>query len=69
MEAIVQVKHEGKWFVATDLVTYVADQGKTEDEAIKNLETALKEHYKTLAEISQKKGMHIIRDLKIAQPA
>ncbi|MBI4015113.1 MAG: hypothetical protein HY362_00110 [Candidatus Aenigmarchaeota archaeon] len=68
MEAIVQIKRDGKWFVATDLVTYVADQGLTREEAIQNLQTGLREHYKTLFHIAQKKQSHvIIKDLKIPQ--
>ena len=42
MKAVIAVKKEGKFYVATDLVTNVADQGSTEDEAIANLKSIIK---------------------------
>ena len=61
MKALVQVKKEGKWFVATDLVTCVADQGKTRAEALKNLETALHEHYKALHDVAKRKQAFVMQ--------
>jgi len=46
MKAIVQVHKEGKYFVAEDLVTQVADQGLTKEEAIANLKKGLAERYR-----------------------
>ena len=52
MKAVIAVKKEGKFYVATDLVTNVADQGSTEDEAIANLKKGLEEHYQILMEMA-----------------
>jgi predicted RNase H-like HicB family nuclease len=48
------VKKEGKYYVATDLVTNVADQGATEEEAITRLKKGLEEHYQILMEMAPK---------------
>ena len=45
---------EGKYYVATDLVTNVTDQGLTEREAIKRLKKGLEEHYQILMEMAPK---------------
>ena len=37
---------EGKYYVAVDLVTNVADQGLTEKEAVNNLQKGLIGHYR-----------------------
>ena len=61
MKAVVQVKKEGKWYVATDLVTHVADQGKTRKEALESLTKGLQEHYEVLLELApRKKGTTIV---------
>ncbi len=61
MKAVVQVKKEGKWYVATDLVTHVADQGKSRDEAVRNLTKGLREHYEVLLELApRRKGTTIL---------
>lgn len=54
MKTIIQVHQEEDWYIATDLITNVADQGKTEKEAIANLKKGLEEHYEILMELSQK---------------
>lgn len=54
MKTIIQVHKEGKYFVAVDLVTNVADQGLTEGDAMKNLKKGLEGHYKLLMELSPK---------------
>ncbi len=54
MKTVIQTHKEGKYFVATDLVTNVADQGLTEGDAIRNLKKGLEEHYQILMELSQK---------------
>jgi predicted RNase H-like HicB family nuclease len=51
MKAIIQVHKEGKFYVATDLVTNVADQGPTEAKAVSNLKKGLEEHYQILMEL------------------
>ena len=48
MKTIIQVHKEGKWYVAVDLITNVADQGSAEAEAIQNLKVGLEEHYELL---------------------
>jgi predicted RNase H-like HicB family nuclease len=54
MKTIIQVHKEGKFYVATDLITNVADQGATEKEAIGNLKKGLEEHYRILMELTPK---------------
>ncbi|HDM78652.1 MAG TPA: type II toxin-antitoxin system HicB family antitoxin [Deltaproteobacteria bacterium] len=54
MKTIIQTYKDGKYFVAVDLVTNVADQGLTEEEAIRNLKKGLEEHYQILMELSPK---------------
>lgn len=49
-----QIHKEGKYFVAVDVITNVADQGLTEEEAITNLKKGLEEHYQILEELSLK---------------
>ncbi|MFQ6106112.1 MAG: hypothetical protein ACE5QF_00785 [Thermoplasmata archaeon] len=41
---MISVRKEGKFYVATDPVTNVADQGATE-EAVERLKKGLEEHY------------------------
>ena len=54
LKTIISVKKEGKFYVATDLVTNVADQGSTEQEAITRLKQGLEEHYQLLMELAPK---------------
>ncbi|RZB28756.1 MAG: hypothetical protein SRB1_01812 [Desulfobacteraceae bacterium Eth-SRB1] len=54
MKTIIQIHKEGKYFVAVDMTTNVADQGLTEEEAIKNLKKGLEEHYQILTELAPK---------------
>ncbi len=54
LKAVITVQKEGKFYVATDLVTNVADQGPTEDEAITRLKQGLEEHYQLLMELAPK---------------
>jgi predicted RNase H-like HicB family nuclease len=51
MKTPFQIHKEGKCFVAIDLITNVADQGLTENEAISNLKKGLEEHYQVLLEL------------------
>ena len=50
MKTIIQTHKEGKWYVAVDLITNVADQGTSEEEAISNLKKGLEEHYEVFME-------------------
>ena len=54
MKTIIQTHKEDKYYVAVDLVTNVADQGLTEDEAVNNLKKGLEEHYEVLMELIPK---------------
>ena len=54
MKTLIQTHEEGKYFVAIDLITNVADQGLTESEAISNLKKGLEEHYQVLLELAPK---------------
>jgi len=54
MKTLIQIHRDGKYFVATDLITNVADQGLTESEAISNLKKGLEEHYQILLELAPK---------------
>ena len=65
MKAVVQVKKEGKWYVATDLVTHVADQGKTRDEALRNLTKGLQEHYELLLELAPRKRGTTVLEIEV----
>ncbi|HKZ48644.1 MAG TPA: hypothetical protein VJ397_07655 [Thermoplasmata archaeon] len=61
MKAVIQVRKEGKWYVATDLVTQVADQGKTEAQAVANLMRGLTERYEVLLELApRKRGVRVV---------
>ena len=65
MKALLQVKKEGKWYVATDLVTHVADQGKTRDEALRNLTKGLQEHYELLLELAPRKRGTTVLEIEV----
>jgi len=65
MKAVVQVRKDGKWYVATDLVTHVADQGRTREEAIRNLTKGLREHYEILLEMAPRKRDTRVVDIEV----
>ena len=52
MKALIQTHKEGKYFVAEDIITNIADQGLTEEEAISNLKKGLEEHYQIIIELA-----------------
>ncbi len=54
LKAIISVRKEGKYYVATDVVTNVADQGATEEEAVERLKKGLEEHYQILTQMAPK---------------
>ncbi len=54
MKTIIQIHKEGKYFIASDLISNVADQGLTEKEALANLKKGLEEHYQILMELAPK---------------
>jgi predicted RNase H-like HicB family nuclease len=67
MKTIIQIHKEDKYFVAVDLITNVADQGLTEEEAVANLKKGLEEHYQIhyqiLMELASKGGKISFSDL------
>jgi predicted RNase H-like HicB family nuclease len=54
MKTIIQIHKEDRYFVAADLITNVADQGLSEEEAVANLKKGLEEHYQILMELAPK---------------
>jgi hypothetical protein len=52
MKTLIEVHKEGKYFVAVDLLTNVADQGLSEEAAVQNLKKGLEEHYQLLIELT-----------------
>ena len=50
LKTVISVGKEGKFYVAIDPVTNVADQGATEEEAVERLKKGLEEHYQILVE-------------------
>ncbi len=52
MKTLIEVHREGKYFVAVDLLTNVAEQGLSEEEAVRNLKKGLEEHYQLLIELT-----------------
>ena len=48
--AVVETHKEGKWHVATDLITSVSDYGSTEKEAIERLKEGLHARYASILE-------------------
>ena len=54
MDTLIQIYHDGEWFVAVDLATNVADQGKIKEEAISRLKIGLQEYYSVLLEVIEK---------------
>jgi len=69
MKTIIQIHKEGEYFVAIDLVTNVADQGLTEEEAIRNLIKGLEEHYQILMELSPKDHKISFIDIEVERYA
>jgi predicted RNase H-like HicB family nuclease len=66
MKTIIQVHREGKWFIAADLVTNIAHQGSTEDEAVQNLTKELQDHYRLLIESAPKDKKIAIVDIDVS---
>ncbi len=69
MKTIIQIHKEGKYFVAVDLITNVADQGLTEEEAVANLKKGLEEHYQILMELAPKRKKLSFLDIDIEKYA
>jgi predicted RNase H-like HicB family nuclease len=65
MKTLIQIHKEGKYFVAIDLITNVADQGLTESEAVSNLKKGLREHYQVLLELAPKERKLSFPDIEV----
>jgi len=65
MKTLIEVHQEGKYFVAIDLLTNVADQGHTEQEAIQNLKKGLEEHYQILIELTPRDHKLTYLDIEV----
>ncbi len=65
LKTIISIQREGKYYVATDLITNVADQGKTEEEAISRLKQGLEEHYQILLEMAPKGSKTSFVDIEV----
>jgi predicted RNase H-like HicB family nuclease len=50
MKTLIQFRKDGRFFVAEDNVTNVADQGLTGEEAVSNLRKGLEEHYRVFSD-------------------
>ena len=69
MKTIIQIHKEGKYFVASDLITNVADQGLTEEEALANLKKGLEEHYQIFMELAPKDNKISFLDIEVEKYA
>jgi predicted RNase H-like HicB family nuclease len=69
MKTLIQIHKEGKYVVAVDLITNVADQGLTEEEAVANLKKGLEEHYQILMELAPKSKKLSFLDIDIEKYA
>jgi len=65
MKTLIEVHRDGKFFVAVDLSTNVADQGLSEKEALANLKRGLEEHYRLLVELTPEGHMLKFLDIEV----
>jgi predicted RNase H-like HicB family nuclease len=65
MKTLIEVHQEGKFFVAVDLLTNVADQGVSEEEAVSNLKKGLEEHYQLLIELTPRDHKLTYLDIEV----
>lgn len=52
MKILIEIFREGRFFIARDLLTKIADQGLSENEAVQNLKKGLGDHYRILIEMN-----------------
>jgi hypothetical protein len=52
MKILIEIYREGRFFLARDLLTKIADQGLTEQEAVQNLKKGVGDHYQLLIEMT-----------------
>jgi predicted RNase H-like HicB family nuclease len=65
MKTLIEVHREGKYFVAVDLLTNVANQGLSEEVAVQNLKKGLEEHYPLLIEMTPRDHKLTCLDLEV----
>jgi len=65
MKTLIEVHKEGKYFVAVDLLTNVADQGLSEEVAVQNLKKGLEEHYQLLIELTPRDHKLTYLDIEV----
>ena len=65
MKTLIEVHQEGKYFVAIDLFTNVADQGLTEQDALQNLKKGLEEHYQLLIDLTPRDHKLTYLDIEV----
>ena len=65
MKTLIEVHREGKFFVAVDLLTNVADQGSSEEEAVQNLKKGLEEHYQLLIKLTPRDHKLTYLDIEV----
>jgi predicted RNase H-like HicB family nuclease len=65
MKTIIQTYKEDIYYIAVDLITNVADQGLTEEEAVNNLKKGLEEHYQILMELAPKDQKISFLDIEV----
>jgi predicted RNase H-like HicB family nuclease len=65
MKTLIEVHKEGKYFVAVDLLTNVADQGLSEEVAVQNLKKGLEEHYHLLIELTPRDHKLTYLDIEV----
>ena len=65
MKALIQIHKEGKYFIAEDIITNIADQGLTEEEAISNLKKGLEEHYQIIIELAPREHKLSFLDIEV----
>jgi len=69
MKAIIHVSRDGRYFVAEDLITGVADQGSTRREAISNLRKGLEERYEILMDLASGSRKTVCLDIEVGRHA
>ena len=48
MKILAEIYREGRFFIARDLLTKIADQGLTKEEAVRNLKRGVEDHCQLL---------------------
>jgi predicted RNase H-like HicB family nuclease len=65
MKTLIDIHREGKFFVATDILSNVADQGLSEKEALENLTRGLEEHYRLIIDLTPQGHTLSYREIEV----